>query len=422
MYYKSMIVCGLRLCSRCFSRNHTRRPPGGAGGRDRHPRVRGNALPPERIPRHVRGTRARAFVSSKKRRAVGRARASHAIAVSFAAALFLLFFFFTFFVTVFFFDFFGAAADRTAVACTGRPSANRRVWSPSWELARRPRPVAVIADASVVRRSVIHRSAPPMSWYRRLHDNPRYAPMPSTDVLRSGTGTAGSKSASLRLCRPTSALFRPWNTPPVAAPSALSSSSFTPNDAARVPIVYWRSGPQRSNALLGIESMTRCHPYLCAAPNERAGVRHHTVIAFATESCRTLDAAKSHSALRRSPRCAASYAMPPPMVIACSKPSFHRNAGSAMRRPMNARDTAVGVERDTRRTTEGRTSTDMNRTSCDDDTMPILIAMRIAAGSVVSVLSHSCITALMASRSYISPRGARVVRKLESPSSSSPSS
>ena len=83
---------------------------------------------------------------------------------------------------------------------------------------------------------------------------------------------------------------------------------------------------------------------------------------------------------------------------------------------MNARDTAVGVERDTRRTTEGRTSTDMNRTSCDDDTMPISIAMRIAAGSVVSVLNHSCITALMASRSYISPRGARVVRKLESPS------
>jgi hypothetical protein len=58
----------------------------------------------------------------------------------------------------------------------------------------------------------------------------------------------------------------------------------------------------------------------------------------------------------------------------------------------------------------------MNRTSCDDDTMPISIAMRIAAGSVVSVLNHSCITALMASRSYISPRGARVVRKLESPS------
>ena len=240
--------------------------------------------------------------------------------------------------------------------------------------------------------------------------------MPSTDVLRSGTGTAGSKSASLRLCRPTSALFRPWNTPPVAAPSALSSSAFTPNDAARVPMVYWRSGPQRSNALLGIESMTRCQPYLCAAPNERAGVRHHTVIAFAIESCRTLDAAKSHSALRRSPRCAASYAIPPPMVTTCSKPSFHRNAGSAMRRPMNARETAVGVERDTRRTTEGRTSTDMNRTSCDDDTMPISIAMRIAAGSVVRVLNHSCITALMASRSYISPRGARVVRKFESPS------
>merc|ERR1719218_193278 len=88
-----------------------------------------------------------------------------------------------------------------------------------------------------------------------------------------------------------------------------------------------RGRPQRSNALLGMESMTRCKPYLCAAPNERAGVRHHTVIAFATESCRTLDAAKSHSALRRSPRCAASYAIPPPIVIACSNPSFHRNAG-----------------------------------------------------------------------------------------------
>ena len=48
--------------------------------------------------------------------------------------------------------------------------------------------------------------------------------------------------------------------------------------------------------------------------------------------------------------------------------------------------------------------------------MPISTAIRIAAGSEVSVLNHSPITALMASRSYISPRGARVVRKLESPS------
>jgi len=114
--------------------------------------------------------------------------------------------------------------------------------------------------------------------------------------------------------------------------------------------------------------------------------------------------------------------IPPPMVTACSNPSFHKNAGSAMRRPTKARDTAVGVERDTARTTDGRTSTDMNRTSCEELTMPISTAMRIAAGSDVRVLNHSCITALMASRSYISPSGARVVRKFESPSSSSPSS
>ena len=67
------------------------------------------------------------FFSVRKKDVQSVARAFHAIAVSFAAALFLLFFFFTFFVTVFFLDFFGAAADRTAVACTGKPSANRRV-------------------------------------------------------------------------------------------------------------------------------------------------------------------------------------------------------------------------------------------------------------------------------------------------------
>ena len=70
-----------------------------------------------------------------------------------------------------------------------------------------------------------------------------------------------------------------------------------------------------------------------------------------------------------------------------------------MRRPMNALDTGRGVERDTARTTDGRMSTDMNRTSCEEDTMPISIAMRMAAGRVVRVLNHSSMMALMALRS-----------------------
>mmetsp|Transcript_13296 Transcript_13296/g.49728 ORF Transcript_13296/g.49728 Transcript_13296/m.49728 type:complete len:306 (-) Transcript_13296:1032-1949(-) len=304
----------------------------------------------------------------------------------------------------------------------GNPSAKSRVWSPKWLFASRPSPVAVNALASVVSRSVIHRSAPPMSWYRRLHESPRYAPMPSIEVFKSGTGTDGSKSASFRLCNPIRPFVKPWNTPPVAAPKADSSSAFTPKLAALVPNVYCRNGPQRSNALFGTDSMTRCHPYLCAAPKLLAGVKHHTVIAFATDSCRMFAAARSHSLRNRSPRCAASYINPPPIVTACSNPSFHRNAGSAIRRPMNALDTAVGVLLDTSLTIEGRTSTLMNRTSCDDETMPISMAMRIAAGSVVKLLNHSCITALIASLSYISPRGWRVVRKFASPSSSSPSS
>ena len=147
----------------------------------------------------------------------------------------MLFFFFTFFVTVFVLLFFTAAVgeDRTAVAWMGNPSAKSRVWSPKWLFASRPSPVAVNALASVVSRSVIHRSAPPMSWYRRLHESPRYAPMPSIEVFKSGTGTDGSKSASFRLCNPIRPFVKPWNTPPVAAPKADSSSAFTPKLAAR---------------------------------------------------------------------------------------------------------------------------------------------------------------------------------------------
>mmetsp|Transcript_5869 Transcript_5869/g.14911 ORF Transcript_5869/g.14911 Transcript_5869/m.14911 type:complete len:208 (-) Transcript_5869:735-1358(-) len=206
------------------------------------------------------------------------------------------------------------------------------------------------------------------------------------------------------------------------APSAASSPDLASTEPARVARVYWRRGPHLSNALLGIASIARCHPNLCTAPKERVGARHHTTMALATDSCKMLAAARSHSALRRSPRCAASYITAPAMVTVCSKPSFQRNAGSAMRRPTNARDTAAGATRLTARTADGRTSTDMKRTSCPLLTMPISIAMRIAAGTSPSVLNHSDITALIASRSYDSATGSRVVRKLLSPSSSSPSS
>mmetsp|Transcript_12793 Transcript_12793/g.45986 ORF Transcript_12793/g.45986 Transcript_12793/m.45986 type:complete len:242 (+) Transcript_12793:613-1338(+) len=239
------------------------------------------------------------------------------------------------------------------------------------------------------------------------------------DVFRSGTGNAGS-NPSPRV--DTNALLTPWNNPPVIAPRADSSVAFFATDAARMPMVYCLRGPHLSNALFGIESITRCHPNLCCAPNDRVGVRHQTVIAFASDSCMTFAAAKSHSSLRRSPLCAASYVIAPPIVTTCSNPSFHRNAGSAMRRPTNARLTDDGVLLLTARTMLGRTSTDMNLTSCIDDTMPISIAMRIAYGTSVSVRNHSWSTALMASRSYVSPMGDRVVRKESSPPSSSPSS
>mmetsp|Transcript_22441 Transcript_22441/g.36200 ORF Transcript_22441/g.36200 Transcript_22441/m.36200 type:complete len:224 (-) Transcript_22441:779-1450(-) len=223
--------------------------------------------------------------------------------------------------------------------------------------------------------------------------------MPSIDVLRSGTGMDGSKSSPSRLlCIPTNAVVAKWNTPPVMAPSAESSAALATKEAPRIPMLYWRKGPHLSKALLGIASIARCQPNLCATPNERDGVRHHTVIALASESCSTFAAARSHSALRLSPRCAASYITAPPIVTVCSNAIFHRKAGSAMSRPTNARD-AQGVQRDTARTMEGRTSTDMNRTSCEEETMPISIAMRMAAGTSPSVLNHSSSTALTALRS-----------------------
>jgi len=77
---------------------------------------------------------------------------------------------------------------------------------------------------------------------------------------------------------------------------------------------------------------------------------------------------------------------------------------------MNALDTGSGVERDTARTTDGRMSTDMNRTSCMELTMPISTAMRIPVGRSAIVLYHSASTALMASRSYVSWIALRVAK------------
>ena len=84
---------------------------------------------------------------------------------SWGAAAFFFLLFFTFFFT--FFVFFVVALVAVlliAVAWMGRPSAKSLVWSPKWLFASLPRPVAVMAYMSVVRRSVIQRSAPPMSW------------------------------------------------------------------------------------------------------------------------------------------------------------------------------------------------------------------------------------------------------------------
>ena len=242
--------------------------------------------------------------------------------------------------------------------------------------------------------------------------------MPRTDVLRSGTGTAGSnRPRRLFLCEPTRALFRPWNTPPVAAPSALSSSAFTPTDAARMPIVYWRSGPQRSNALLGMESITRCQPYLCARQSyERA--RGEAPHRHRVRDGELQDVGRRQIPLRLE-------------AVASVRRLVHQSAADGDRllkaqlpqkrgirhEPPDERARHRGGRRARHRAHHGgRTSTDMNRTSCDEDTMPISIAMRIAAGSVVSVLNHSCITALMSvALVHLAQRRARG-EKLESPS------
>ena len=48
-------------------------------------------------------------------------------------------------------------------ACNGKPSKNNLVCSPTWLFVKRINAVAVIADPKLVKRSVIHRSAPPIN-------------------------------------------------------------------------------------------------------------------------------------------------------------------------------------------------------------------------------------------------------------------
>ena len=248
MYYKSTIVCGLRIPSRCGLA--LRPPPGGAGGRDRHPRVRGNALLPPKeyhdtCVGHVRVLR---FVT-KRRRAVSRARAFPRRGFPSRALRALLAFLLLHPSSPSSSSPHGDAADRTAVACTWRTE--REQTRLVAELRRET------AEPSRGDRGRERREAPrhppvgAATSSPQVARNSRYAPIPNTDVLRSGTGTAGSKSASLRLCKPTSALFRPWNTPPVFAPA------YVP---ARAP--SRRTTPRACPSCTGAvdrSGQTRCH-------------------------------------------------------------------------------------------------------------------------------------------------------------------
>mmetsp|Transcript_6876 Transcript_6876/g.27644 ORF Transcript_6876/g.27644 Transcript_6876/m.27644 type:complete len:290 (-) Transcript_6876:762-1631(-) len=279
-------------------------------------------------------------------------------------------------------------------ACMGRPNANNRVGSPSWLLMTRPNAVADTEDANDVRCSVIHRSAPPRSWYLKLHEMPRKAPMPRAEVLRSGTGIAGSHcSPFLFLCKANNPELMAENAPPVNTPTADNSAALVTTLNPRVALVYWRKGPARSNALFGMVAMNFWKPFVADDPKDRTGVQHQTVKAFARDNCMMLLSARSHSDFKRSPRWATSYIVAAPIVTTCSNASLYKNAGSAMRRPTKARENACGVPRETARTTLGRTLTLMKRTRAREDTMPISTAMRIPPGSDSMVLNHSDKTA-----------------------------
>lgn len=276
----------------------------------------------------------------------------------------------------------------------GRPKAKRRVGSPIWLLTMRPSAVADTEDANDVRCSVIHRSAPPRSWYLKLQEIPRKAPIPSADVLKSGTGSAGSHRSPFDfLCMANNPELMAENAPPVNAPTADSSAALVSTLNPRVALVYCRSGPARSKALFGMVAMNFWNPFVAEDPNERTGVTHHTVKALARDNCMTLLSAKSHSDLRRSPRWATSYMVAALIVTTCSKASLYKKAGSAMSLPTKARENACGVHRETARTTLGRTFTVMKRTRASEDTMPISTAMRIPPGSDSIVLNHSDNTA-----------------------------
>ena len=274
-----------------------------------------------------------------------------------------------------------------------------------------------IADASVVRRSVIHAVCAADAGTAGCRQ--RSASYPNTNALRSGRARRGRSRVASPVRAPTSALFPPPEhfARGVGAAARSRSSAFTRRRVRGVALVLAGGAGGAANAL------SRAHhalPATCARRAERAsrGSRHHTVIAFATESCGDGDAK-----LRRV-RGGRLGANAPIDVGGCCSASencaeLRRNcAGSAPRRrrsPARADGAgASGATRDApRRGARPRTSL---RTLSPTTRCHLHRPVRTPPASARERLEPVARTALMASSNSASRPEARLVRLAPSPS------